>query len=257
MISGHFTVYHGITNILRVGDVSLFNTKTLQLIGIGELKTKKKNERELEISLILIGKRELNPFGKREIKVKQGNIENLADGFHDEERVKRQVRVMTKHFAKDRSKGGQHSYFDKYHFDDIDQLLKESKRYRVNFKKVSDGLIYAFVKAQHLFNKRFSDETPSVKRNFGEFRQSIKELTISNYELNSILHGSILYEKNGQPQIGIGIPPLFWSFLNMDSLKSLYFQECVLVTIFNPAYIFKRLEEKGFTVTTHNNVIIE
>ena len=49
IVDGKIGIYHGITNILRIGDVSFFDIKNLNIVSIGEIKTKKKGENTIEI----------------------------------------------------------------------------------------------------------------------------------------------------------------------------------------------------------------
>lgn len=44
-LEGHFTLFHGITNILRYGDFSFVNLKKLKVEKIGELKTSKVDDK--------------------------------------------------------------------------------------------------------------------------------------------------------------------------------------------------------------------
>jgi hypothetical protein len=48
------TIYHGTTNILRYGDFSFYDLMTHEISEIGELKTKKVDDKTLELSLTLI-----------------------------------------------------------------------------------------------------------------------------------------------------------------------------------------------------------
>src|SRR5207344_325451 len=59
-------LYHGITNLLRYGDVSLINVRTFDVAAIAELKTKVAKEHEdkleLAVSCTLVSNRRL-PIG--------------------------------------------------------------------------------------------------------------------------------------------------------------------------------------------------
>jgi hypothetical protein len=54
-IDGYFILYHGITTLLRHGDLSVFNLKTGRLAAIGELKTTRVGPKELSITVALMG----------------------------------------------------------------------------------------------------------------------------------------------------------------------------------------------------------
>ncbi|MBA3683322.1 MAG: hypothetical protein H0W73_19465 [Bacteroidetes bacterium] len=55
IIPDHVLIYHGITNILTIGDYSVFNLNTAKLSGIGELKAGKVVENNLTLNLTILG----------------------------------------------------------------------------------------------------------------------------------------------------------------------------------------------------------
>ena len=57
-IEGNFTLFHGITNILRYGDFSFIDLKSLKVIHVGELKTSQVDHQTLDLNLHLIRRKD-------------------------------------------------------------------------------------------------------------------------------------------------------------------------------------------------------
>lgn len=53
-LEGHLTIYHGTTNLLRIGDISFINLETLELTALGEIKTQRVDGNTIKIKLALI-----------------------------------------------------------------------------------------------------------------------------------------------------------------------------------------------------------
>ncbi|HJP90325.1 MAG TPA: hypothetical protein VJ875_00110 [Pyrinomonadaceae bacterium] len=51
---GQFTIYHGITSFLRIGDVSFYDPVSKKITGIGELKTESDSGSEIDLRLYLL-----------------------------------------------------------------------------------------------------------------------------------------------------------------------------------------------------------
>src|SRR5690606_1675385 len=53
----HITLFHNISNFLRIGDVSYIDAKSFTLSAIGEIKSQKASANQIQISAHLIGKK--------------------------------------------------------------------------------------------------------------------------------------------------------------------------------------------------------
>ena len=76
-IEGHFTLFHDMTNILRYGDFSFINLKTLKIEKIGELKTTKVDFQTLNLSLTFFKRSDLK---KRTELIKAPDLEKTRAG---------------------------------------------------------------------------------------------------------------------------------------------------------------------------------
>jgi hypothetical protein len=54
-VNHYFVIYHGTTTFLRLGDISMIDTKTLKVAAIGELKSHKLGDTEINITVKLVG----------------------------------------------------------------------------------------------------------------------------------------------------------------------------------------------------------
>src|SRR5207237_18409 len=92
-LDGAMVLHHGITTLLRIGDVSLIDLRTLRVRAIGEIKTAKSktDERQLSITLSLIG----DPM----VKALRSNCDSAASDFpsmsaSEQNRFERQLQRM-------------------------------------------------------------------------------------------------------------------------------------------------------------------
>jgi uncharacterized membrane protein len=98
----YFVLSHSITTFLREGDVSLINPGSRQVAAIGELKTQKKSDTEIETSIYILGSRKLpkNMLPKISAKPQTGQISKNTWDVDFAERLKKQVGTMKKVFEK-------------------------------------------------------------------------------------------------------------------------------------------------------------
>lgn len=91
----------------------------------------------------------------------------------------------------------------------------------------------------------------SADKDNGEFTDRVKDLFITDSAFNSVILGSLLFDRDGQPMSGLGMRPLFWRHeVDADVVADLVFQRVVAISVFNPAHLLEALALDGFTVIT-------
>jgi hypothetical protein len=244
-IEGDFTIYHGITNILRYGDYSFIDLKNHKVVRLGELKTKQISENELQFSLTLlqhkkIKKENINVNLSRDKSEKVGNrktrqIDNLIDFLK----------------ASKQSTSTEYKLHNKSYFEEIEGLYKTTKANEVQCKKVSAGLAFSMFKFKKskLYNKLyFSPKNSTVDKISSEIVETAKQLIKSNSKENSLILGQVLYNSDLSDKSTPGTLPFFWYPLSPNLLKKLYFLELNITAIFNPIHLISDIENLDIAV---------
>jgi hypothetical protein len=248
-IQGKFIIYHGITNILRIGDVSLFDLKHFHLISLGEIKSKIVGPNKADISIIMFGPKE-----RSFIKIK-GDSKPLEIDYFNPARFERQIKSMTDALM---------VYYPKYtditkviseefHCKEIEQLHAQSSTKKLAFVHASEGLVFSGFKTQSnsFLYKFFKHKTPKFVKKDKNTTEHILGTINKNSTQNSILVGSLQYDKEHLDNYVPGSIPLFWFPIKKNILKEIYFDDFQVVSIFNPINLILQLNELGIVVKSN------
>ena len=241
-IEGQFTLFHGITNILRYGDFSFIDLISLRVTQIGELKTKWVAENILETSITLFRKKEgaksdnkpirNHEMEKNRVGRQQLGIANFLKGRNDDNTVDNLL-------------------IDKSYADEIGLLLKNSKINNVNSIQASPGLAFTCLrfKRTSLYNHLFKRKTKSiVDRSANGIKDITLKLVKPDTKGNAIVLGQLLYNPDFTDKNTPGTVPIFWHPIDNKLLRDLYFGQSVVMSIFNPVHLIHDVEKSGFLV---------
>lgn len=251
-IEGLFVLYHGITTYLRIGDFSLIDLKSLTVRAIGELKTKQISKDKLEVSYILVSSK---PFklatsnkGKRP-KAREKFPANM------EQRFRKQLDVMGAsviHKKPDASL----SFRGNFHYAELKTLANVLKKKSVAYQKAGPGLMLIGLRTRRGGSTLASDLLSKSTFNFDRRLRDLanealrivdRENTPGHQNDNAMIIGNLDIE------IIIGTIPLFWWPVPLDLLEKMFFQETMIMSLYNPAHLIARIRELGFEVETLNN----
>lgn len=241
-IDGHFLLYHGITNTLRHGDFSFINLKTFRVSQIGELKTKQTDDRTLTLSLTIV---------KRPEQSKQKRTSPIKDDVLSKTRKGRQILGIANLLDPHESENNHESkLYNDYYGYDVECLIKETKKGSHKIKQVSEGLAFCCVKGKKnsLYGRVFQNETLNTNLISQEMVNVVKNLVCRESENNGILLGQLLYNSDYSDKNTPGTTPIFWHPIQKEILKQLYFGECFVISIFNPAHLIIEIEKLGYFV---------
>lgn len=242
-IEGHFTLFHDMTNILRYGDFSFINLKTLKIEKIGELKTKKVDSQTLNLSLTFFKRKD---FITKTETVKDSELEKTRNG--------RQILGMVNFLIPDNNENDlKKKLYNPTYTKELESLLNSSKKYEGNFVQVSDGLAFISLKSKKssLFKKIFYTDfkknglDEKFKLNYIEI---VKNLVKKDSENNTIIIGQLLYNPDLTDKNTPGTVPLFWHPLKNNLLKQMYFLDTVVISLFNPIHLIEKIEKLGYYV---------
>ena len=232
-LDGLFVVYHGITDMLRVGDFSLY-ANGIGIVGIGELKSQREGNR---ISVTA------NITSKVNIKTP---AEAVCSEFSFDERIK----LLAKSFpslpkqmeAQDRLmkiKESEHSsnFYADYEYDVVSSLSPESPL-ALNTDN-SLLLCAAWSKRNSLFDILFDDEHIDAPEELSNYAL---ELMKPESPYNEVIIGEI------DTQMFFPRMPVLWWKISDELCRDIYFKRVVISSVFNPAKLLQLFVNNGFRV---------
>lgn len=248
----NIVLYHGITNILRISDYSLINLQTLKLTGISELKTNDLSNDLLELSLYTFGpKNEINDlFEKKESQKLYSSNNNQSKSY--EERLEKQIKDITSALSSciEINESHKETMVGISFLEQLEQLIIDNcEASNTTFKVVGEGLIIAVIRqegkklSENLFGNLDRSLELKDRKDFTEAYTSILDL---ESDQNNILVNPILYNNEGKMSFSPGTKPLFWTPLSPNISKQIYFQEVIAITIYNPLFFKRKLENRDF-----------
>ncbi|OIR12663.1 hypothetical protein GALL_57300 [mine drainage metagenome] len=248
--NNHFVILHGISNLLRIGDISFISMKDFRLTSIGEIKTKKMGNNKVNISITAIDAIGRNFLQEQNLPDIQVTENNFYKDYFDPERFKRQIEKTKKYLSSNiRNENDENKiFYDNYHVQEFEEAIALLKNKPFNIKKVSSSLLYVTFKtsSKKISKRMFIKEDANIlKKHEKEIENdiiSIYDEAIPNYPIR---FGSIHYDKNLSTNILIGASPLFWYPIKPEILKEIYFQNIFCLTLFNPTKLYSSLNTMG------------
>lgn len=248
-IKGNIVIYHGITNLLRIGDISLINPKTMTLTGIGELKTDSKTGNSLQMRMIVFGKKDRINKSFKGRNDKSTNREPNQSSQR-EERLERQIEAMLsalKVYSDDPVTTKQANIENKSYLLHLDDFFKNIQQNPISYKKAGDGMLFIGIKSNsHKLSDRLFETDLLEQIDNEKLSEHYMSIFDANSENNEQLIGTIHYSRKGGMNVLAGVKPLFWTDLPQEYSKQIYFFDLILVTIYNPLYFRRELEKRGF-----------
>lgn len=250
LINRHFLILHGISNLLRVGDVSIFNMDDGRLTSIGEIKTKSVGENKISLSLSAVEVKDRKFFSEMQWNNISVDNEDPYKDYFDPERFKRQMnktyRFLQSHNPKDPK--DQKVVYEKYHVKELEEVVEGMGKRPFSILKINSSLLYSAVKtSSNKISKRIfkKEDAGKLKKYEGEIERYINSIFDKDRPNHPIRYGSIHFDKNHNTNLLIGTLPLFWYRIKPSVLKEIYFHNVFVVTLFNPTSLYSRLNEKG------------
>ncbi len=234
VIDGLLVIYHGITNMLKIGDFSLY-AYNKGIVGNGELKTKKEND-TLVINASILTKIPPNNLSKSKGVTSQ-EIEREFPRF--KKQLQQQVALLKTQKNPNTLNG-----LSNYEYSIVNKLCKEETL--VFNEDYTLALVAIHHKGCSLSDRILCSNDTSV-----DFNTEIKEIfnrLLNPQSKNNCMITSYLDTVPSNARI-----PIFWWDIDDDLSKSLYFNAITIVTVFNPARLLSLFESDGFAV--HNGQI--
>lgn len=235
-IDGLFVLYHGITNILRIGDFSLYESEH-GIVGVGELKTIQ-HEDHLRVTANITSKVNINPPTEAKSYTTddfESSINALQRSFP---KIRKQLQTQD-NLLKAAEPGPSVSLMSSFEYDLINRLTPSSPV--VINQDNSLMLVAGWSKYNDLFDVLISDEdAEGLPDNLVDLSN---QLLIPPSQYNEFILGKL----NIQTSL-LSIPLLWWD-IDDDACRNIYFYKMCIETIFNPAKLLQFYIDDGFQVS--------
>ena len=234
-IDGLFVLYHGITNMLRIGDFSLYDIER-GIVGIGELKTTQNGD-HLRVTANITSRVNINPpdgIKQQPSEDFETSINILQKSFP---KIRKQLQVQ-EDLLKQAQSDHNVSLMSSYEYELIDRLSQDTPV--VINQDCSLMLVAAWSKYDALFDVLISEEVADG------LPDNIADLSNQLLEPPSQYNEFILGKLNTQTSI-LSIPILWWD-IEDDACRDIYFRKICIGTIFNPAKLLQFYIDDGFQI---------
>lgn len=233
-IDGLYVVYHSITNMLRIGDFSLY-ANGLGIIGNGEIKSQQIDNR-LEISTSI--------YTKVDVKMSADKYSTLSTEESMNQMLKSFPRLLRqmekqKQLLSIKKSDYNSEIIAEYEYDVVNKLSDSTP---IALNSDNSLLLYArWSKYQNLYDVLSNDESNEFPK---EFADKVKSLMQPDSKFNAIYYGDIDLKM---------LPsriPVFWWKINDEICRDIYFKKASITSIFNPALLLEKFIAKGFEVAS-------
>lgn len=256
MLGGYFLVHHCITSMLRLGDVTLINLRGFKVAGIGELKSHSDIPGHVTVSMSVLGDgpgidlHQGPPATAPETPL-SNVVEQLTAAAKD--RLKRQMdRIQKSHVEARKKPDSLVSIESENRIGALERLLRHAPTGRLSYARAGNSLLlFAYRSPARPLSKRLANSAKPTKqtwRGLNALPDKVLEIVIHGRQDNSVLLNWFFYQRDGHFYYLPGMTHPFWWPLNPKALKAVVFRQTIVGTAYNPAWLFRTLEEAGFEV---------
>lgn len=234
-IDGLYVIYHGMTDMLRVGDFSLY-ANGIGIVGIGELKTKEEGEKLVVTANITSKVRfEVSAFAEANQSIPAEKIKELQKDFPN---LSKQMETQMNLLEAEESEHSSNHYVT-YEHALLDSL---SADFPVAINQDNSVLLIATWSRQlSLFDVLYVKETVELPSGLTETVQKIMKTDSPHNE------AVISYIDTQMNHLRF---PIFWWNIGDNICKDIYFKQVVIATVFNPAKLLRHFVDAGFRVNS-------
>jgi hypothetical protein len=240
-----YILFHGITTMFRLGDASLADLATHRIVGIGELKTTRIDEKTLNMhfqasmqpgvpfnttAVVPTSPRMPPPEQLTRLKKQMARISKAAANADRPPRSQMEIRV------------GEMAYVQ-----ELSTLVPQARRGRVAMRQVSPGLVLlAYSSGQRTLQSRLKDIKSIPKLALTGTDKLARNIMLEGSPHNMLIVGRAFYSDTRDPIILAGATPMLMWHLETEVKRVLATGEVVIATLFNTAHIFKNFTEQGW-----------
>jgi hypothetical protein len=247
ILNNQFVIYHNITNILRLGDVSLFDIENKRLSGIGDLKSHKKENGEISINLHVRAHKSVIVMPSKNTKIQSKETEpNVLDKNRYEKQMSRISESFK--FLNNPTESVKKKITIPSYYPDLEKTINENKG-GFTFTKIDKGLIVGCYRLDEetLADRILAEE--SINKNKID-EKYIPIINSINSEINNFrIYGGMQIKDGVKTNYMLGLQPLFWQRIENNILKQIYFANVLIFTVYNPSFLISEIEKMGFSLS--------
>ena len=139
-----FYLYNGISSYLRIGDLSVFDKSLWRIIGMGEIKSSKPDNGNIEITVDFILKKEKIGIPKKS-NIKMGQNSSFLEE-HMKEHLEKQLKTMRDSLTVHNNSIRLQHKVDIPHYKDLQVLINKCHKNGFAIRKISNDIVYMSVK---------------------------------------------------------------------------------------------------------------
>lgn len=253
--AGLLVLHHGITTILRLGDVSLVDVSRSRVVAIGELKTNRPNDAELNIQVSLI-----SPKGEAIDQSLLPSIENPRESASPQlsqtmaSRLQRQLTRTAAAIrpAKEPPAARAIGVPGNDYAQELAVAIQGARRGRWTSHRAGPGLLFLAYRSlsRGLEGRLREMSTTAASRIAAGENPSIAvvPLILPHSAHNAIVTGSVLFAANGRPYLTRQAMPLVWLGVDRDLVFRMLTLDTQVIYVYNPAHLYAAFESKGWKV---------
>jgi hypothetical protein len=250
---GHLVIHHSVTSILRIGDISLVDISALEVVALGEVKSKREDETTFRGTLTVVAEQEID------IDVTPGgDDENFERPEWIERKLRKQLRKMDRALAvQDAPESRAETRASGTLTKRIVELADKAEPGMPAVQLIDPSLVAAVVRLPTCgLWKRLTASLHELEA-FDEIAQVATELFAHPSEWNGLYVVDPLFNDLGQPRFVIGTLPWMWTGTPLDVLRDFYLRRAVPIVLFNPAELVRGLQERGFKMRRNGNHFLD
>jgi hypothetical protein len=252
----YIVLAHSITTFLRHGDVSLIDPSNLKVAAIGELKSQKKSDTEISVNIYLAGAKlpkEMLPkvAEPQSDQTRESSGQMLPPEILD--RLNRQMKGIQEAF-KPHATGNRPEKIEVQLVEiGLKNLFADSSVGKWGGIKADRGLLLLGIKSDEMpmYSQLKGEalvDSNSFKENLDALKDKVNEITDLKLPHNCVITSSMLYPSNDRYFLPFGMKPFLWWPLESQVRKAILFQKFRVMTLYNPAFLVRELNQNGFEV---------
>lgn len=248
VIGDHLLIYHGTTAFLRLGDLSLLHLPSSTVTALGELKTRRIDDQRLESSLYILGSKERLSremiFGATVPHSTSRSKPSM--GQKQRRQLDRQLQTIEQALTSLITPSHIGIALEEGNIFRIGGLVTRARFQKAAWDQLDDGLIAVGLRAHRRDSKLSSRLLPRKDRDISTALAGMPKVARRIIDPHS--NGNALFVNALAMGFRAGSYPLLLSPLPSEVVRALLFKEVVMLTLFNPAHIIRKLERAGFEV---------
>ena len=235
--------------MFRIGDATLVDLATERIDGIGELKTQRVGANRL--SLQFVASMDAGIRWPDVCRTPQA-ADRLQVLPKQQARLDKQLARISKTTARAKKPPSLKIELQAdrmAHIEEVDEIVRKVKRGGMESRQLSPGLLLvAHAPTGRSLLSRLTDSRPTPVGVLDRLPEQAKRLLPPDLANNTLIISRAFYHPDGTPTLLPGATPMLMWPLDGEVQRALVLGTVSVYTLFNPAHLFGKLEDRGWTL---------